>query len=366
MRKPLIVAVLALAVVAIGFAAYRYLPPRAGDGAAPSQRAEGQRGAGRAGSPVEVASTRKVRSSADIRAVGSLQSDEAVKVAPEIAGRIAQIQFAEGQAVEKGAVLVRLDDALAQAEVNDAEARLELAKANFERAIALARTGTGTERNRDEATAAFEIARVALELAKTKLAKHAITAPFPGTMGLRKVSVGAFVAIGTEMVSLDKIDTLKVDFKVPEVFLAQVKVGQTVEVTVDAFPNRTFAGEIYAIDPLVDVNGRALQIRARLPNTDASLRPGLFARIVIKGLHEEDVVLVPESAIVPRGGETFVYRIESGKAVAAKVRLGRRTGGNVEIIEGLLPDSTVVTAGQQRLRDGIAVDVVESASEPRG
>ena len=114
--------------------------------------------------------------------------------------------------------------------------------------------------------------------------------------------------------NLEKIDVLKVDFKLPELFLPSVNVGQTVDVIVDALPGRTFAGEIYAIDPQVDVNGRALQLRARLPNADFALRPGLFARVVVKGKQTREVVLVPESAIVPRGGETFVFRIENGKA----------------------------------------------------
>jgi len=161
-------------------------------------------------------------------------------------------------------------------------------------------------------------------------------------------------------VNLEKIDELKVDFKVPELRLSEIRVGQTVEVS-DALPNRKFAGTIYAIDPLVDANGRALQIRARLANGDRILRPGLFARITIKGRDEQNVVWVPESAINPRGGETFVYRVQDSKAVETKVRLGERKGGNVQI-EGLNADTTVVTAGHQRLRDGAAVEVVTSGS----
>lgn len=308
---------------------------------------------------VEAANARGATTTTDIRAIGSLQSDELVQIASEIAGRIAEIRFTEGGTVKAGDVLVTLDASLAQAEVADAKARFDLAEANNSRADQLSRTGNVTEKAIDEATANFEIARAALELQRVRLAKHTITAPFAGRVGIRNNSPGSFIAVGTPIVNLEKIDILKVDFKLPELFLPSINVGQTVDVTVDALPKRTFAGEIYAIDPQVDVNGRALQLRARLPNADGDLRPGLFARITVKGKQTREVVLVPESVIVPRGGETYVFRIENGKAVEGKVSLGERRGAEVEILEGLTTTAQVVTAGQLKLRNGAAVEVVD-------
>jgi membrane fusion protein (multidrug efflux system) len=130
-------------------------------------------------------------------------------------------------------------------------------------------------------------------------------------------------------------------------------------VLVDAHPGRTFTGEIYAIDPQVDVNGRALALRARLQNKDLVLRPGLFARVLVKGKQTREAVLVPESAIVPRGGETFAFRIDNGRAVEVKVKLGERRGAEVEVLEGIAPNAQVVTAGQLRLRNGVAVEIVD-------
>ena len=319
----------------------------------------------RAGLPVETAPARMVRNSRDIRAIGSLQSDESVKIAAEVPGRIAEILFKEGQPVQQDAPLVKLDDALAQAELADAQARQNLAQSNLDRANQLARTGSGTERARDEAVAASAQGRAAVELSQARLDKHTIRAPFPGIAGLRSVSVGAFVSAGTELVSLEKIDSLKVDFAVPEIFLTDVQVGQKVDVTVDALADRTFPGTIYAIDPAVDVNGRSLRIRSRLPNPEGVLRPGLFARILIKG-GEEQVVTVPESAIMPRAGESFVFRVENGKAVETKVELGPRKAGEVEIRKGLAADAVVVTAGQQRLRNGSAVEVITASGAVNG
>jgi membrane fusion protein (multidrug efflux system) len=313
--------------------------------------------------PVETTSARATTSTTDIRAVGSLQSDESVNIAPELAGRIAEIVFKEGEEVKQGDVMIKLDDAVARAEVADQEARYALAKANFERAVRLGESGNITERARDEAKAAFDSARATLELARVRLSKHVVLAPFAGVVGLRSVSIGAFVNVGTTIVNLEKIDTLKLDFNIPERFLANVGVGQSAEVTVDALPDRTFTGTVYAIDPMVDVNGRALKIRARLPNDDRTLRPGLFARIVVKGPQARTIVMVPESAIVPRGADSYVYRIVDGKAVETKVRLGLRKAGFVQILEGIEANAIVVTAGQQRLRHGVAVEVV--TSDPR-
>jgi len=314
------------------------------------------------GVAVEAVAAKVATSSADLRAIGSLQSDESVQIASEIAGRVTVIGLEEGKSVVAGDILVKLDDALVAAEVADTQARYEFATGNLGRANTLARSGNVTERARDEATANAETARAALELAKVRLSKHVIRAPFSGVVGIRRVSPGAYVAIGQPIVNIEKIDTLKVDFKLPELFLSQIRTGQTVDVQVDALPGRTFPGTIYAIDPMVDVNGRALQIRARLPNPDGILRPGLFARILVKGLQERHVVIVPESAIVPRGPDKIVYAIENGRAVEAKVTLGVRKDGLVEIVDGLKSDAVVVTAGQQKLKDGTPVEIVARES----
>lgn len=310
--------------------------------------------------PVETAVAQATRSTTNIPSVGSLRSDENVFIAPEIAGRIAEIRFKEGEPVKQGDVLVRLDDALAQAELSDMEARFAFQKANFERANALSTGRNITERAFDEARQNFESARAALELSRVRTSKHQLLAPFSGVVGMRLLSAGAFVSIGTTIVNLEKIDVLKLDFKIPEVFLSDVQVGQTVDVTLDALPRRTFQAQIYAIDPLIDVNGRALQVRARLQNPEMLLRPGLFARVSVRGRTERDVVVIPESAIVPRAGENYVYRVENGRAIETHIEIGNRRAGNVEISGGLKAGAVVVTAGHQRLKDGAMVEIVQA------
>lgn len=319
---------------------------------------EASRTAQAAGVPVEIARAKEVTATSEIRSVGTLQSDESVWIASELAARVAEILFVEGQQVKAGDVLIRLDDDLAKVELQDAKARLDLARANFERSDRLARSGSGTERARDEAAAELARAQAAHNLISVRLDKLSLRAPFDGVVGIRRVSVGAFINPGAELVNLEKIDQLKVDFKVPELYYAQVRVGQTVAVSVDALAGRVFEATIYTIDPLVDVNGRALNVRARLANDELLLRPGFFARITVKGDESRSLVMVPEEAIVPRGQEHLVYRIEDNHAVETRVRLGARRGGAVEILEGLPPGALVVIAGQTRLRDGSPVEIL--------
>jgi membrane fusion protein, multidrug efflux system len=367
-KRILIVAALALLGVASFYALNRGMVrfPIAGKSDAAQTTLRRDDGGQRRPVPVEVANAEAAVSVTEILAIGSLISDESVEVTSEAAGRVKQILFEEGNAVKSGDVLVRLDDALAVAEVRDAEARLGLAQTSYDRSRSLQKSGAATKQSFDEAMTNLEVAKAAVELARTRAAMMQVNAPFDGILGFRTVSVGAYVTAGTKLVNLEKIDELKVEFSVPEVFLAQLSPGQKVEITVDAWPGETYEGTVYAINPHVDVNGRALQVRATLVNADMKLRPGLLARIVVKGKDERQVVAIPESAIVPRGGETFVYRLENGKAVETPVQVGRRRNGIVEILKGLAPNAQVVTAGHARLKDGNEVEVVTAESGASG
>jgi membrane fusion protein (multidrug efflux system) len=318
----------------------------------------GERRGQRGPVPVEVAEAEETVTATEILAIGSLKSDESVEVTSEAAGRVEEILFEEGNQVKQGDVLIKLDASLALAELKDAEARLALAQATYERNRALQKTGAVAKQSYDEARTNLEVARAAAELARTRADKLQVKAPFDGLLGFRTVSTGAYVLAGTKLVNLEKIDELKVDFSVPEVFLSQVSTGQKVEVTVDAWPGQIYEGTIYAINPHVDVNGRALQVRASLDNADGALRPGLLARVIVKGKDERRVVTVPESAIVARSGESLVFRLEDSKAIETMVVTGKRRNGLVEILEGLSANTQVVTAGQARLKNGSVVEIV--------
>lgn len=357
MRKVALGLALVVGLGVAGTLGYRHLDgslafaqPAAGDQSRPKPAAPR--------AAVEVARVRAATVVEEIGAVGTLQANESVVIAPEIEGRIAAILLDEGARVEAGQPLVRLDDAILRAELAQAQANLTLSQANYERADTLFQQRTGTQRARDEAVAALQSARASVELARTRLEKTTIRAPFSGVLGLRSVSPGEFVARGQAMVTLQSLDPLKVDFRVPETQLSEIRAGQSIKVTVDALPGREFSGEIYAVDPQIDVNGRAIHIRARIPNADGELRPGLFARVTVASARRENALMVPEGAIVPQGDRRIVYRVADGKAAAVPVRIGQRRAGEVEVLEGLRLDDVVVTAGQQRLRDGQPVEIV--------
>ena len=296
-----------------------------------------------------------------ITAVGSLRSDESVTLRPEVADRINTIAFQEGQPVAKGAMLVRLDPAVPLAEAQQARANLVLAKTKWDRAIDLAKSNFISGQAKDEAENNYKVAEASAQLAEAKLAKMDLRAPFSGIIGLRSVSMGDYVKEGADLVNLESIDPLKVDFRVPEIYMRQVKVGQPLQVQLDALPGRTFEGKVFAVNPLIDAAGRSVVIRAMVRNPDTSLRPGMFARVRLITRDAQDALVLPEEALVPQGDQQFVYRILDGKAVRTKVDVGQRRDSKVEILNGVDKDDMVVTAGQLKLRDGAPVNIAGTA-----
>jgi membrane fusion protein (multidrug efflux system) len=204
------------------------------------------------------------------------------------------------------------------------------------------------------------VAEAALALVDARLAKTEIKAPFAGVIGLRVVSVGDYVKEGADVVNLESIDPLKVDFRVPEIYMRQVQVGQTLTVTLDALPGNTFEGKVFAVNPLVDAAGRVVVIRAIVANPDTSLRPGMFARVRLITRDEKEALVIPEQAIVPQGDEQYVFRVVDGKVARVKVEIGQRRDGKVEITKGLGAGDVVVTAGQLKLRDGMPVTIINA------
>jgi membrane fusion protein (multidrug efflux system) len=292
-----------------------------------------------------------------ITAVGSLRSDESVTLRPETAGRISAITFQEGQRVAKGAPLVKLDAAIPDAEYSQAKANLTLAKAKFDRAVDLANRNYISGQAKDEAENTYKVAQATMELAEARRNKMEIRAPFSGIIGLRSVSVGDYVKEGADLVNLESIDPLKVDFRVPETYLRQVQPGQSLTIALDAIPGKTFDGKVVAVNPLVDAAGRAIVIRAQVRNQDTVLRPGMFARVRLITKEQAEAMVVPEQALVPQGTEQYVFKIVDNKAARVKVETGQRRDGKVEVIAGLVPGDLIVTAGQLKIRDGSPVTV---------
>ena len=365
MRKVLagaaVLAAIAVASAASFWAGSRNAAPKpvtgAAQPAAPAAKAP-------PGIVVEAAKVSVVKLPQSLTAVGSLRSDETTIVRPEIAGRVAQILFREGERTAKGNVLVKLDASVQQADFERAKANYVLSKSKFDRATELRNQGFISSQAKDEAENNLKVAQADVELAQARLDKTAIRAPFAGTIGLRQVSVGDYVKEGQDMVNLEALDPLKVDFRVPELALSQVKDGQLLQIALDAIPDKVYDGRVYAINPLIDANGRSIVIRAQVPNKDGKLRPGMFARVRLFTSGSKDTMVIPEESLFPVGDDKYVYKVVDKKATRQKVEIGQRREGRVEIVNGLTPDDIVVTAGVIKLREGAPVSIANTASTP--
>lgn len=311
--------------------------------------------------PVKVATAKRAPAIEETGAVGTLRADEAISLRPEIAGRILEVHFNEGQNVARGARLVSLDSAELTATLAASTSDVQLNQQRLERAEDLYKKAFISQQALDEARSNLAKARAKQQEDQAKLAKTELRAPFPGVMGLRQVSQGAFVAAGTDIARLEKIDQLKLDFRVPETFLARVKTGQTVRIAVDAYPDETFAGAIYAIEPGVDEQTRTVLARARVANAGLKLRPGMFVRVQLQLGERKDAVWIPEQAVVPRGGQSTVFKVVEGKVQVANVRLGLRKPGEVEVVSGLSAGEQVITDGVQKVGPGSPVSVMGDA-----
>lgn len=305
--------------------------------------------------PVEIESVQTMSLTRRLTAVGSLQSDESIVVTPEISGRIVRIGFNEGERVRQGQELIRLDDAIDRAELAQASANQALARRSFERSSELAQRKLVSIAEVDNSRAALAVADAAVALAQARFDKTRILAPFVGVVGLRNISLGSYVNPGDALVNLEAIDTMKVEFRVPENALARLAVGQQLDVQLDALPEERFTATVYALDPRASVATRSIALRARMANEEGRLRPGLFARITLELDTRAAAVVISEAAVFPRGDQNFVYAVEGGRARLQQITLGQREPGKVEVLSGLSAGEEVIVSGLQRVSPGAAV-----------
>lgn len=341
--------------------------PAAGVPAAPAALASGAA----AGKPpaVEVARVALAKLTDDTQAVGSLRSRRGVVLRPEVSGRITQLNFTDGQRVRKGQVLVQFDDQLPLAQVQQSQAELSIAQANQKRNEELVSQNFISKRSLDESAANLQVAQAKLSLARATAARLRILAPFDGIVGIRLVNVGDYLKDGADIVNIEDIDAVFVDFRLPERFQTKVKQGQSALLDIDALPGKKYTAQVQAIDPLIDANGRSVGIRGCIDNRQLQLRPGMFARVNAVFGVRDNARVIPEEAIIPQGGKQFVLKLLPGPAGSSpatritkrvEVKVGLRSPGKVEILEGLDVGDTVVTAGQQRVqRDGSSVTVAD-------
>ena len=297
-----------------------------------------------------------------IQAVGTLEAIASITVRPEIAGVIRRIHFQDGTFVQRTVPLIELDPEELQSQVNQAAAEEKMTLVTYER---LKRLNDQQEvivpaQQIDEARMAWQAAASNSLLYAARLKKTIIRAPFSGTVGLRRVSVGDYVQPGQSIVNLEDLSTLHVDFKVAELWLSRLHIGQQLIVTTDAFPDTTFNGHVTAIDPRVDATNRTVSVRASIPNPAGTLRPGLFVTVRLNVGEDTHALLIPEEAGFLRQDKSMVFKVEERTARLKEVMVGVRERGMVQVRSGLKEGDLVIRTGTHKLRDGEPVSIKSS------
>jgi membrane fusion protein (multidrug efflux system) len=323
----------------------------------------------------------------EIEAIGTLRAAQGLDVAVEAAGTVDSIAFEANEVVAQGELLVQIDDAVERAELSSAEAAVERDFAQLERAQSLRESGVSSEATLEEAQTAYAESQSALARIRAVLDQKALEAPFAGTIGIPRIDVGQYVQPGTTVATLQQLDVMKVDFTVPEQRMGDLRLGQpaTFGLTAEDF---AYEGRIAGIDPKVDPQTRLISVRAELENPRGELRPGQFVRVRLQLPPVENVMAVPQTAVITSLYGDYVYVVEEAEPapdasaateatpaapegedaprLVAKqtfVEIGRRQGNLIEIVKGLKPGQTVVTSGQNKLANNTPV-AINNAIDP--
>ncbi|WP_295582762.1 efflux RND transporter periplasmic adaptor subunit [uncultured Lamprocystis sp.] len=308
--------------------------------------------------PVIVAAVRTLPFTDPVEALGTLKARESVVVTANVTETVSAIHFDDGQRVKKGDILVEMTGAEEHALIEEGRARVAEAQRQYERVKSLAGQRSAAESLLDERRRDLETARAALAAIESRLADRLIKAPFDGVLGLRNISVGALVEPANQITTLDDLSTMKLDFSVPSVFLADLKPGLAVTARAPEYGDQRFRGEVSGVDSRIDPVTRSIAVRALIPNPDGRLRPGLLMQVELER-NPRQALVIPESALLALGQDQFVMRVGADdRAERVQVRIGARRPGEVEITDGLRAGDRVITHGSDKVRAGQALDLV--------
>jgi len=305
--------------------------------------------------PVEAVAARVDTVTDAIAATGQIEPMQSIELHPETDGRITQIYVREGATVARGAALFKIDDAELRAQVARWEAERDLARQSLTRTRDLLsqRASSQAELERAEATARSSEAQ--LQLLRVQLARTTVRAPFTGVAGARSVSLGDYVTTGSPLITLQTVDPQRASFTVPERHARALGRGQKVTFRVAALPGREFTGTVDFVDPVVRMPGRAITVKALVPNGTRELQGGMFIEVRLATQVRPAAVVIPEDAVLPLQGSDYVWVAKDGKATRKQVDLGVRTPGFVEARSGIEPGDLVVVGGVEMLQEGAPV-----------
>ena len=311
--------------------------------------------------PVEVSDVKVQKIADKFEAVGTIEAIEAITVVSEIDAAVVSLPFEEGSFIRKGGLIAHLDDSQLSAEVERAEALYAQTKTNYGRIKTIVEQKAGAPQDLDDAAAALQVADANLAVAKARLAKTRIVAPFDGIIGARKVSVGTFLRIGNAIAELANVDEMRVNFSAPERYFGQLKRGAEVTVSTSAFSGYELKGKIIAIDPVLEPGTRSANVVARVRNSERKFRPGMSANISVVLSERPHAMTIPNEAVFANGDQSFVYVVKADSTAArVSITLGTRLTDVVEVVQGLQQGSKIVKAGHQKLFDGARVMPIPS------
>jgi membrane fusion protein (multidrug efflux system) len=319
--------------------------------------------------PVEVAVAASDTVVDAINASGQVEAIQAIELRPDIEGRLTQILVREGTPVARGTPLFKVDDALLRAEVARAEAERDLARQALARTRDLIAQRASSQGDLERAEATARSTEAQLELLSVRLRRTTVRAPFGGVAGRRFVSLGDYVTTDTRLASLQTVNPQRASFQVPERYAEELAVGQRVVFRVAALPGREFTGIVDFVDPVVQLPGRTITVKAQVPNPKRELQAGMFIEARLATAVRPNAVVIPEDAVLPLQGASYVWVAKDGKATRRQIQLGVRSPGFVEARSGVEGGEQVVVGGQERLSEGapVAPKVVErAATRPSG
>lgn len=289
---------------------------------------------------------------------GTIQANEIVELSTESSGLITNIYFEEGRQVERGELLIKINDSELQAQRTRSVFRLNLAEQREERQRRLLERGGISQDDYDATLNEVNVLRSEVQLIDAQIEKTEVKAPFSGVIGLKYVSTGSYISPGVRIASLQEVDPVKIDFSIPERYIPRVDLSDRINFTVQGFDS-TFVGQVYAIEPRVDTQTRTLQIRAISENRGQLLYPGAFANIVLILDEIDDAIMVPTISIVPELNAQKVYLVRNGRVEESRVQTGIRTSEKVQIVSGIARGDTVLTTGLLQVRPGMEVEITD-------
>lgn len=304
--------------------------------------------------PVIAASTELQRWSDPIKALGTLRADESITLSTTVTDTVAEINFRDGERVKAGQQLIQLNDTEERAQLRAARALEDERRNALNRVTQLQERNLSARADVEDNQARLRQATAEAEALEARLANYRLKAPFSGRVGFRNISLGTLVTPGMELVTLDKLDVMQLDFSVPEVYLGELSSGLSLTATSAAYPDDVFTGDVTTIGTRVDPVSRSITVRARIDNPSLRLRPGMLMQVTLAPTPRETLV-VPESAIVPEGQRHYVWYLDTednNRVAWREVKLGSRREGEVEIVSGLERGDLVVAHGTERVREG--------------